>query len=516
MGNSGANTARTLRIVVALVAIGCFTLGAALTGAYLVIRHVVTNTAIAYAKALGVAIEPSEVRFGLTFIQLIDCRFTALLVPGVSGTVRRVDVDLIGTRPTRVLVSGIELVAEGEPLQLWDASLAYWERLRRQTDAAGKLALPAVEWRHLNARVTTGNPLFPAAAVTELSVGFNVGPTHDETSIRTESTRVGAFDLGPIGLAFRNQDGVFEVGWGKTLVESSWRVAYQAKAGADYVRLSFQPLSVAELMQKVGQSAPPELAKAKVAGYIQGSRERSSGKTAGAVNLTLNDFSPPFPPELKGYRFSDTTTLRADFVVDPLWFAADLRGIELRNGDVSLTGHGRLERELLSVRLRADLATFLDCVTLARGYATDTLGGELGQWGVRNAPKAIRGGVTVRVQIDADSSHLEQAKIIRQLGVGCGLKPMSLVDLLNLGLPPLPDPKTVERLIQHIPNAATALSTLPNLPNLLPSFNELRDAAVPKRPAASQKKNPAKAPSPAAKPSAKSAAPPAPSRPTAP
>jgi hypothetical protein len=402
-------------------------------------------------------------------------------------------------------------------LQLWDASLAYWERLRRQTSAAGELMLPAVEWRHLNARVATGNPLFPAAAVTELSVGFNVGPTHDETSVRTESTRLGAFDLGPVEFAFRSQDGVFEVGWGKTLVESTWRVAYQTKTEADYVRLSFQPLSIEGLMQRVGQNAaPPELAKAKVAGYIQGSRERSSGKTAGALNLTVSEFSPPFPQELKGYRFSDTTTLRADFVVDPLWFSAELRGIELRNGDVSLTGHGRLERELLSIRLRADLAAFLDCVTLAKGYATDTLGGELGQWGVRNAPKAIRGGVTVRLQIDADSSHLDRAKIVRQLGVGCGLKPMSLVDLLNLGLPPLPDPKTVERLIQHIPSAAATLSTIPTLPNLFPSFGELRDAAAPPRPTTPQKKNSSKTTSPAAKPPPSSAALPVQSRPARP
>jgi hypothetical protein len=497
--------ARAVRILIALVAIGFFLVGATLAGVYLGLRHVVTTTTIEYAKVLGIALEPADVRFGPSFIQVLDSRFTALQVPGVGGTVRRIDVDLSGMRPTRVLLSGIAIDAHGDPDALRQAAQRYWEHVRPKAIAGQATPpLPKVEWRHLALNLTTGNALIPTAAVTELTVVANAGPTHDETTIRTASTRVGALDLGPLEIAIRNQDGTFELGWGPTLFESSWRIAYRELTDAEQVKLSFQPQEATLLLGRLGvTTVPAELSKAKVGGHVEALRDKSAGKVTGALTLNLAGFVPPHPPELKGYRFADTTTMRAQFEVDPLWAAAELRGIELKAGDLSLLGHGRIDRELMSARLRAELTTTLDCVTLARGYASEEIGGELGQWGARNAPKAVRGSVSVRVQIDADTSHLDQAKVVKRIGIGCGLRPLSMVDLLNLGLPPIPDPKTVERLIKQIP-PATVMANLPTLPQILPSFEDLQSLGDRTKPVAAkgtQKVN--KAPSAAAHSAAK-------------
>lgn len=477
MGNSGSNTARAVRLVVALVAVSCFVLGGALTGAYLAVRHIVTNAAIDYAKALGIALEPAEVRFGLSFVQLLDCRMVALQIPGVHATVRRIDIDLSGLRPKRVLISGVNVEAEGDPVALKDATLRYWEQFRPRVDSR-EVQLPRVEWQHLAVHVTTGNPLLPTLSITELTVETNVGPTRDETTIRTGTTRAGVLDLGALEFAFRYEDGGFEMGWGPTLLESSWRLAYRELGNAEELRFSFQPRSAKELLERLGTLKIPEaFSNAKVAGHVEAIRDQQYGKTTGTLTLNLDDFVPPYPPELKGYRFASTTKLRAQFEIDPLWMAAELRGIELRTGDLALTGHGRIDRELFSAHARVELGTVLDCVTLAKGYAIDSIGGALGQWGANNAPKAIRGGVSVQVQIDADSSRLDEAKVVKRMGIGCGLRPMSLTDLLNLGLPPIPDPKTVERLIQQVPPEA-AISNLSALPKLLPTFDELLEAAT--------------------------------------
>lgn len=495
MGNTGSNTARTVRIVVALLTIACFVIGGTLTGAYLALRHIVTTTSLEYAKALGVTLTPSEVRFGVDFVQLLDSRFVLLKVPGVTGTVRRVDadIDLWTLRPTRLFLSGVTVDAKGDPIVLEDSALRYWEQLRPKLPA-GKpgSSMPMVEWRHLALNLTTGNALLPTVSVTELTIATGVGPTHDETAIRTATTKARGIDLGPLEIALRNQDGTLELGWGPTLLESKWRVAYRDLPGSAQVRLSFQPFPVPELLGRLGSPVPETLKTTKLSGHIETAHDKATGKTTGTSTLTLQGFAPPYPPELKGYRFADETSMRAQFEIDPLWLIAELRSIELRTGDLSLAGHGRIDRDLLSARLRAELTTTLDCVTLAKGWATEAVGGQLGQWGAKNAPKAVQGSVSVRVQVDADSNRLSEAKVAKRIGIGCGLRPMTLVDLLDLGLPPLPDRQTLERLVQLVP-PSTVIANLGAMPQLLPPLGSLLappTAVAQPKPAATSGKKP--------------------------
>jgi len=476
VGKPGSNAARAVTFVLATLVVTCFVIGGTLTGAYLAVQQIVTTTAVDYAKALGLALDPSEVRFGFGFVQLLDSRFVALKVPGVSGSIKRLDVDLEfpTLRPSRMFVSGVAVEAKGDPMAMKDASLRYWEQLRPTLPRSKSASsMPEVEWRHLSLNVVTGNPLLSNLTATELTIATDVGPTHDETTIRTASTKVGSFNLGALEIAMRNQDGLFELGWGPTLHESKWRVAYRSLPYLAQVKFSFQPIAAGKLVETLGAAAVPEAFRAtKLSGHIEGVYDVMSGKTAGAATVNLAGFSPPYPPELKGYRFATETTMRTQFEVDPLWFAVELRGIELRTGELSLVGHGRIDRELLSARLRADLSTTLDCITLAKGYATDAVGGELGQWAAKNAPKAVRGSVAVRVQVDADSNRLSQAKLVKRVGIGCGLRPMSLVDLIDLGLPPIPDRQTVERLIQLMPQQSW-LPNLASMPSILPPLGSL-------------------------------------------
>jgi hypothetical protein len=214
--------------------------------------------------------------------------------------------------------------------------------------------------------------------------------------------------------------------------------------------------------------------------------------------VQLQGFTPPHPAELAGYRFADTTALQVRFTVDPLFLAANLDFIELKSGDIALLGHGKIDRELASLRLRAELAATLDCVTLARGYANERVGGALGEWGSRNAVKAIRGNVQVHVQLDVDSAQLERARVVKRIGVGCGLRPMTIGEVIDLGLPPW-DPQSAGRLIQQ-QSPDQLLRELNQMPNLLPTFDELDPFGLKRPPTVNQHAKPKSKSPPAATP----------------
>jgi len=85
----------------------------------------------------------------------------------------------------------------------------------------------------------------------------------------------------------------------------------------------------------------------------------------------------------------------------------------------------------------------------------------------RNAGRTVEGQVDVAVQIDADTNRLDQAKLTKQIGVGCGLKPLSLRDALSLDLPPPPDADFLRHAAENLPRLAAALpSAMPKLPPL--------------------------------------------------
>ncbi|MGE5786125.1 MAG: hypothetical protein ACM3ZE_16120, partial [Myxococcales bacterium] len=271
----------------------------------------------------------------------------------------------------------------------------------------------------------------------------------------------------------RSQNGNFELGWGPSLHESKWHAAYRSLGTEEELKFSFQPFAFLDFWGRFGATTGLDaFAQSQVQGLVTALRSKASGKTTGAFTLDFAGFTPPFPPELKGYRFSDASTARANFELDALGLEMQLRGLELKNGDIRLFGHGRIDRELVSLRLRAELTTLLDCSTLAKGWAAEQVSGELGRWTQKNTPKLIAGAVPVRIQIDAETSHLDQAKVIKRIGNGCGLRPISVVDLLNLGLPPLPDAATLNRLIKQLP-APPSLPNLPKLPQLLPPLIDM-------------------------------------------
>jgi len=198
--------------------------------------------------------------------------------------------------------------------------------------------------------------------------------------------------------------------------------------------------------------------------------------TNGHAHLELKGYVPPHPVELDGFVFGDVTMLDTD-----LRFASNLDEIALENTSVTagrfvLKGGGNVAREGVAARVKLDLRGTLPCDSLASAAAESRLGKLLGRAAGKKAGIAalhlVGGSVGVRVQVDATTADLAGAKLERSIGVGCGLKPLTLEDLRELGdllfrgdLSKLPE--DLGRLLP--PGTLPVPSRLPPIPSAFPS-----------------------------------------------
>jgi hypothetical protein len=193
--------------------------------------------------------------------------------------------------------------------------------------------------------------------------------------------------------------------------------------------------------------------------------------TGGHARLDLEGYVPPHPVELDGFVFGNVTT-----------------------GKFVLKGGGNLTRQGDATRIRLDMNGALPCDALASAAAESRLARLLGRAAGRKAGiaalRVVGGSVTVRVQVDASTKNLPDAKLERSIGIGCGLKPLTLEDLRELGeqlfagdLSKLPE--DLGKLIP--PGPLPIPSRLPPLPSGFPSSFRIPTSlpTPPPRPSAS-------------------------------
>ncbi|HEY6077648.1 MAG TPA: hypothetical protein VIW29_02530, partial [Polyangiaceae bacterium] len=217
----------------------------------------------------------------------------------------------------------------------------------------------------------------------------------------------------------------------------------------------------------------------------------TGGEVKGKLRSSLKGFVPPHPPELDGFVFGDLTTFDTDLSLDATRDRVSLTNAKLQAGKFQLTGGGSIVRQGPSATVDVLLKGTLPCDALAGAAAESRLGQLLGRasgrQGKRTALSIVRGDVSVEVGIQGNSLDLLHAKLTQKIGIGCGLRPLSLPELLaltpndkelqdigkelghkledigkELGLPPVP--------------SGLALPPLPPLPSLQPP-----PAAPPKR-----------------------------------
>jgi hypothetical protein len=161
------------------------------------------------------------------------------------------------------------------------------------------------------------------------------------------------------------------------------------------------------------------------------------GTITGKLSASLKGFIPPHPPELDGFVFGDTTTFDTGIsIVGVERELVSLAPARVKAGKFELSGLGSVRRVGLDANVDMDLSGDLPCDALAGAAAESRLGQLLGRasgkQGKRTAEALVVGTVAVKVGIKASSKDLLHAKLTQQIGVGCGLRPLTLTELIKL------------------------------------------------------------------------------------
>ncbi len=411
------------------------------------------------AERQGLELTLGQVELGLGFVQLYDSKFQLLGVPGAKGTLRRIDIDADWLTPKKVTLFDITLTLTGEPRPLVQGLTEWSQRYGKRT------ALPAVtvETRGLDVAYQSaqvGPPLV------ELR-GLALTPEGTGTNVTVAQLRAYEFSIAqfrahlvqrPTGLSLA----LATAG----LPTSTWELT-QSLAGTELRAtvpvqrlLPLLPLRYAMVVAWLGSS--PELG-----GQLRAFVPSSAGNIAGELNVEVHGFQPPLPAELRGFPLSDQSTLKLTFEAPQSLDWATLHRLEVNDAPLKFLGNGRITRHDRDFVVEAQLKTALECRELAMAMAKPQLGVELGPWATRAASSAVTGQVGVTVQVSFDSRNPADAKLARQLGIGCGLRPLTLDQMLGLGLPPLVDPRTIPAVRRMLdPKQPLPSFSLPPLPRI--------------------------------------------------
>jgi len=416
------------------------------------------------AKEQGLLLEVSDAEISLNSVHLRDARASLEGVPGLTAYLQSVDITLSGLKADRIGVGGLIVQAVGTPTNLM-ASVRAWQSRHPSKGAKPKTEIGRAKltWQE----TLDGAPFVVLDGVTFAPVSKPLATIGDDVSFRAEQAQVGAYTTAPLSAAIHVEPDAIEVGIGAQLWESmAARGGWRKQPNGDELHFSVGPLQLGPVLAANGVKLDdPTIASATA--YCGISLLRTTDGAwpyQGRFAIDLVGFTPPHPPELDGFPFGKSTRLESAFRIDNALSAADLMETRITAGDFKLVGHGKISRgAALSAHLQAELKGSIPCTSLASAVAGSKLGKSYGQWLARGAQNSVAGTVDVAVQIDANTNALGQAKVAKVIGVGCGLKPLSVHQLLTLDLPPLPDMELIRHLGKDIPGAGGKLPSMPSL-----------------------------------------------------
>lgn len=366
--------------------------------------------------------------FSVTKVTLDHCHIETAAPLRASGTIQHLAVDLTENRPTRAFISGADVTVVGFP---------DWERWKGQFGEDTSLAVTGqgnrVAW------VTDpGSP--PAVAVTDLQ---RLSSTEDWTGTLVLADMLdGHIRIGEqarLELRVRNLPGnslIAEIDPAKSL-------------GRVQLELAEVPFMLFSGI--LFENVPGELATTTISGRLalDVPYALNTAEPKGQFDLTLKGLNFPVPREVAGLIHDTSPRMSGTLTSNRAYTKFAANKVKFETGALKMTGKATVEREGLASHWLATMQGPLPCDAIVAAAARvhlsgTTIGDELSRAAATISRKALKGSVNIMVALDAQSSDLASAKLVKSVGIGCGLQPLpipSLKDLPEILLKDLPQLK---------------------------------------------------------------------------
>jgi hypothetical protein len=457
---------RVIVIVLGLLAGVLLALGVT---AFVLLPGYIEREAIKEIRARGLELESYTLDYGWRWVKLTAARGHLVGVPAVDLKFETIDVRVAGREPERIDVTGLDVAAQGSAPTL-ALQLAAWSKRFPATYALPLFAKDVrVVWRPE-----------PAASPWLEIGGGNIAKTPANTVFTAKTMKLAGAPVGQVGASWTSSSSSIAIGLGeKELAQAPIKVGVELGA-KPVVLFKLAPSKLESLAKPFNVELPVKDVIATGEVELRFNSQDAPLPADGRAHVELEGWIPPHPVELQGFVFGNVTTFDTRLAVRPDLLLITLTDTKVKAGKFELTGGGTIERDESRALLRLLLRGKLPCPALAGAAAESRLGRLLGATAGKLAGAAARqlvqGSVSVEVKVEGDTSKLADAKIERKIGIGCGLKPLTLEELQKLGeLMPSPEELSVladEIARQGAPGLAlppaSALPKLPPLPSNLP------------------------------------------------
>ena len=416
---------RGLLISLGIIVVGLIGIA---VGLKVYVPRYIEQRVVAEARARGIDLTPGSISFGLHWVQLAGANAKLIGAPAFEAKLGLVDVQLESFEPTLVQLSDVQLGVSGSlPRVLLE--LGEWAKNNPRAFEA-----PVVASR-IELRVAEAPAEAPWLTV---SNGF-LTRTAFGAAFSAQSCKLSGFELGKVGAGFAQTGGDVSIGFGDQRAQAAplrLDASVDAK-GAGKLHLVLTPTKLGLLGKGLGIPLPlPEVIVSSDVELAFPAAVLQGAEITGKLRSSLKGFIPPHPPELDGFVFGDETTFDSELVIDGQRNGVTLTSSRVKAGKFELHGGGTVRREGLAARAELLLKGALPCDALAGAAAESRLGQLLGRasgkQGKRAAQALIGGTVAVEVGIEATTKDLANAKLTQKIGMGCGLRPLSLSELLAL------------------------------------------------------------------------------------
>lgn len=416
------------------------------------------------ARARGVEIDPQSVSvpFDLSRARLKNTKVRLVGVSSIHAVITDLDVTLVNRVPTAFNLSGVEADVTGSAAAL-TLELSEWASEHPQNFGTPMQASGVnLRW--------TPEADSPQAAPWLTVTGGAVAPIAGGAQFSAENASVAGVETGKLGAKWTGEAASIEMAFGTqgsaaapvklTIVHTPGKTTGAYNPYAE-LRIAKYPLE--RFKGPVRVPIPTKDVFLELSARINFESELMGGPINGTLDATLVGYSPPKPSELSDYDFGDRTQLKTKFSMGSQRKLLTLTETQVLAGAFKLKGGGEVklleDHALILLKLLANLP----CADLAASMVEKNLEGlgGLGKIAGRLTKRAVKGSVGVTVAVEADSRKLEHAKVAKIIGIGCGLRPLSLPNLSDFPqLGDIPLPPGMKELPKGLPTA---------LPSSLPS-----------------------------------------------